>query len=142
MEISENQSPLAVQAGLDRQRLLSQRRKKEDAIICGFEVNERDGMCFVCIQPFSPRSAEGQRSGCFYISECFLIVSDYLFDVQDKAILKDQGEYFIGGIQHRKTPVVVAVQPVSLLVYGVDDAEIPITRHRFAIPMFNFIRTV
>ena len=36
-----------------------------------------------------------------------------------------QGEYFIGGIQHRDTPVVVAVQHVSLLVYGVDDAETP-----------------
>ena len=63
-----------------------------------------------------------------------LIVSDYLFDVRDKTILKYQGEYFIGGIQHRNTPVVVAAQPISLRVYGVDDAEIPITRHRFAIP--------
>ena len=64
-----------------------------------------------------------------------MIVSDYLFDVRDRTILKHQEEYFIGGIQQLHTPVAVAVQSeASLLVYGVDDAEILITRHRFAIP--------
>ena len=53
-------------------------------------------------------------SGWFSVSKSSLIVSYYLFDVRDKAILKDQGEYFIGGIQHRNTPVVVAVQPILL----------------------------
>ena len=65
------------------------------------------------------------------------MVSNYLFDVRDKTMLKDQGEYFIGGIQHRNTPVFVAVQHVSLLVYGVDDAETPTTGRRFDIPQFT-----
>ena len=41
------------------------------------------------------------------VSESSLIVSDYLFDVPDKTILKNQGKYFVGGIQQRNIPVVV-----------------------------------
>ena len=61
--------------------------------------------------------------------ESFFIVSDYLFDVRDTTMLQDQREYFTSGSPHRNTPEVVAVQPVSLLVYGVNDAVITITSH-------------
>ena len=70
-------------------------------------------MCRVCMLPSSPRSAAKSDQWLIFRFG-ILIAPNYLFDVRDKSILKDSGEYFIGDIQRRNTHVVVAVQPVSL----------------------------
>ena len=46
------------------------------------------------------------------------MVSNNFFDVRIKSLLKDQGKYFVGGIQLGNTAVVVVVQSVSSCVWG------------------------